>query len=144
MTAMTGEARNEFLVREFFETLSTGDLEALRPLLHEDGSWEATSQSIPGAGVTRGRDKIIDEFLAPVRGLFEPGDPKVVVLRIFGKGEWVAAETEAVGMLANGNEYHNRYAWILRMRDGKAVEVTAFLDLAPYDDVLRRVPLPQP
>lgn len=28
------------------------------------------------------------------------------------------------------------------MRDGKAVEVTAFLDLAPYEDVIRRVPAP--
>src|SRR3954453_3024589 len=55
MTA-ANESRNEFLVRQFFETLSTGDLEALRPLIHENGSWEATSQSIPGAGITKGRD----------------------------------------------------------------------------------------
>ena len=33
-------ARNQDLVREFFATLSTGDLEALRQLLHPDGSWE--------------------------------------------------------------------------------------------------------
>ena len=31
-------------------------------------------------------------------------------------------------------------AWIFRMRGGKAVEATAFLDLVPYDDVLRRIP----
>ena len=99
MTAANNESRNEFLVRQFFETLSTGDLEALRPLFHRDGSWEATAQTIPGAGITKGRDKIIDEFLAPVRGLFEPGDPKAVVHRIFGKGEWVAAETTGGGHL---------------------------------------------
>jgi hypothetical protein len=28
------------------------------------------------------------------------------------------------------------------MQNGKAVDVTAFLDLAPYDDVLRRIPAP--
>ena len=28
------------------------------------------------------------------------------------------------------------------MQDGKAAEVTAYLDLAPYDDILRRIPLP--
>ena len=106
MTAASNESRNEFLVRQFFETLSTGDLEALRPLFHKDASWEATAQTIPGAGITKGRDKIIDEFLAPVRGLFEPGDPE-------GRGppnlrqaaSWVAAETTGVGMLSNGNEY---------------------------------------
>ncbi|MHC2636511.1 ketosteroid isomerase-like protein [Bradyrhizobium liaoningense] len=30
----------------------------------------------------------------------------------------------------------------MRMQDGKAAEVTAYLDLVPYDDVLRRIPSP--
>jgi uncharacterized protein len=122
------ETRNEFLVREFFETLSSGDLEALRPLLHVDATWEATSRSIPGAGITKGRDKIIDEFLAPVRGLFEPGDPKVVIQSIFARGDRVAAETEAVGMLANGNEYHNRYGWFFDIRDDKVYALREYMD----------------
>jgi ketosteroid isomerase-like protein len=128
--ARAGEARNEFLLRQFFETLSSGDLEKLRALLHVDASWEATSQSIPGAGITHGRDKVIDEFLAPVRGLFVAGDPKVKILRIFAKGEWVAAETEAHGMLANGNEYHNRYAWIVEIRDDKIYALREYMDSA--------------
>jgi hypothetical protein len=33
------------------------------------------------AGIPRGRDKIIDEFLAPVRGLFEIRDDRVFALR---------------------------------------------------------------
>jgi len=127
---MASETRNELLVRQFFATLSTGELEALRPLLHEDASWEATARSIPGAGITYGRDKIIDEFLAPVRGLFEPGDPKVNVLRIFSKERWVAAETEGVGMLANGKEYHNRYAWIIEIRDDKIYALREYMDSA--------------
>jgi hypothetical protein len=125
---MAAESRNEFLVRQFFETLSTGDLEALRPLLHVNASWEATGRSIPGAGLTQGRDTIIDEFLAPVRGLFEPGDPKINVLRIFSKNEWVAAETEGVGMLSNGKEYHNRYAWIVEIRDDKVYALREYMD----------------
>lgn len=127
-------AENESLaeqrVREFFETLSSGDLEALRPLIHADGSWEATSQSIPGAGITRGRDTIIDDFLAPVRGLFVAGDPKIEILRIFSKGPWVAAETEAHGMLANGKEYHNRYAWIIEIRDDLIYVLREYMDSA--------------
>ena len=124
----TAETRNELLVREFFHTLSSGDLEALRPLLHPDASWEATGKSIPGAGITRGRDRIVDEFLTPVRGLFEPGDPKVVVLRLFSKGEWVAAETEGVGMLASGKEYHNRYAWIIEIKNDQVFALREYMD----------------
>lgn len=122
------ETRNERLVRTFFEALSSGDLEAVRPLIHVDGSWEATGKTIPGAGITRGRDKIIDELLAPVRGLFVPGDPKVKILRIFGKDEWVAAECEAHGTLANGKPYHNRYAWIFEIRDDKLYAIREYMD----------------
>ncbi len=122
------ETRNERLVRELFATLSTGDLEALRALLHVDGSWEATARSIPGSGITKGRDKVIDEFLAPVRGLFEPGDPKVVIKHVFSKGDLVAAETEAVGTLSNGREYHNYYAWIIEIKDDKVCALREYMD----------------
>lgn len=124
------ETHGERLVRNFFETLSRGDLEALRLLLHDEGSWEATGRTIPGAGITRGRDKIIDDFLAPVRGLFEPGDPKIRIDRIFSKGPWVAAETEASGKLSNGKDYHNRYAWVIEIRDGKIFALREYMDTA--------------
>jgi ketosteroid isomerase-like protein len=65
-----------------------------------------------------------------VRGLFVAGDPKVKILRIFAKGEWGAAETEADGMLANGNEYHNRYAWIVEIRDDKIYALREYMDSA--------------
>jgi ketosteroid isomerase-like protein len=127
---MAGDARAEQLVREFFETLSTGDLEALRKLLHPDGSWEVMGTTIPGAGLTSGRDAVIDEFLAPVRGMFEPGDPKVVVKRMISNGEEVAAETEAIGTLANGNHYHNRYAWIIDIKDDQVCHLREYMDTA--------------
>jgi hypothetical protein len=128
MKGEPNETRNEFLVRQFLDTLSSGDLEALRPLIHVDGSWEATAKTIPGAGITKGRDKIIDEFLAPIRGMFEPGDPKIVIHNLFSKGEWVAVESESLGMLSNGNEYHNRYAWIFEVRDDKIYALREYMD----------------
>ena len=42
----------------------------------------------------------------------------------------------------DGKRYSNSYVWILRMEGGRAAEVTAFLDLVAYDDVLRRMPQP--
>ncbi len=46
--------RNEELVHQFFATLSTGDLEAFRTLIHSEGSWEVMSTAVPGAGLTQG------------------------------------------------------------------------------------------
>ncbi len=125
-----GETRNEQLVREFFETLSTGDLEALRRRLHPNGSWEAMGTTIPGAGLTSGGDAVIDEFLAPVRGLFEEGDPKITVKRLFSSGDLVAAETEAIGTLSNGKHYHNRYAWIIELKDDQVCHLREYMDTA--------------
>ena len=131
-----GETRNEQLVREFFETLSTGDLEALRRRLHPNGSWEAMGTTIPGAGLTSGGDAVIDEFLAPVRGLFEEGDPKITVKRLFSSGDLVAAETEAIGSLSNGKHYHNRYAWIIEIKDDQVCHLREYMDTAYFMSVV--------
>jgi uncharacterized protein len=119
---------NEQLVVNFFETLSTGDLEKVRVLLHADASWTPMVKDVPGAGTHAPRDVIIDEFLAPVRGLFEPGDPKIEVDNVFAKGDKVCAETRAFGMLSNGNEYNNRYCWGIDIKDGKILALREYMD----------------
>ena len=121
---------NEDLVREFFATLSTGDLEALRGLIHPGGSWEVMARTVPGAGLTEGGDAVIDEFLTPVRGMFAPGDPKIEVKRTFAAGDLVCAETVATGELSNGNHYHNRYAWVIEINDGKVCHLREYMDTA--------------
>lgn len=125
---MNLEEKNEQLVRDFFRNLSTGDLETVRPLWHPDGSWEAMVSGIPGAGIHEGRDEIIDEFLAPVRGMFVPGDPKVKVTNIFGKGNMVACETHTTGKFLSGADYNNRYCWILEIKDGLIFRLREYMD----------------
>lgn len=125
---MAKETKNERLAREFFEKLSTGDMELVRPLFHKKASWIVRSDGIPGAGVHQGRDYIIDEFLAPVRDLFEPGDPKIYVDRIFGKGALVAVQSKSLGTMRNGRKYENYYAWILEFKDGKIIELNEYMD----------------
>ena len=125
---MAKETKNERLAREFFEKLSTGDLEQVRPLFHKKASWIVRSDGIPGAGVHKGRDYIIDEFLAPVRDMFEPGDPKIYVDRVFGKGDLVAVQSKSLGTMRNGKKYENNYAWILQFKDGRIIELSEYMD----------------
>jgi hypothetical protein len=125
---MAKTTKNEQLAREFFEKLSTGNLELVRPLFHKDASWIVRSKGIPGAGVHKGRDHIIDDFLGPVRNLFEPGDPKIYVDRIFGKGNLVAVQSKSLGRMRNGKDYENYYAWILEFRNGRIVELSEYMD----------------
>jgi ketosteroid isomerase-like protein len=119
---------NEQIVRDFFATLSTGDLERIRATLHPDASWLPMVKSVPGAGIHQPRDVIVDEFLAPVRGIFEDGDPKTVVDNIFAKGNVVCAETRGMGKLRNGNTYNNQYCWVIELKDGLVWKIREYMD----------------
>lgn len=122
------ENDNERLVLKFFETLSSGDLARLREFFHDDATWTPMVRGIRGEGVHRGKAGIIDQFLAPVRGLFKPGDPKVLPDTIASKGSLVLVETRGLGHLADGRTYENRYAWAVEIRDGKVFAVREYMD----------------
>ncbi len=108
---VTARTPQEQLVLDFFRVLSSGDLEAIRATLHPDATWRPMVEGVPGAGVHGPRDKIVDEFLAPVRGLFAPGDPKTTVDRMVSTGDTVMCESRGMGRLRDGRPYNNRYAW---------------------------------
>ena len=95
------------LVRSFFETLSSGDLERVRAFFDDDTTWFICATDIPGAGAHTGRTAIVDEFLRPVRGLFEPGQPKVEITNLVAEGNWVAVEAIGRGRIHHGRRYQN-------------------------------------
>ena len=123
------EQRGCDLARAFFSALSDGDLEAVRMLLHPDATWEVM-RAVPGERLSVGRDAIIDGFVAPVRGRFVPGDPKVTVRTVFASGDVVAAETQADGTMLDGSEYHNRYAWLIELEGLTMRAVREYMDTA--------------
>src|ERR1019366_2822237 len=122
------ENRNQSLVKAFFETLSTGNLERLRPLLHDQETWTVMAKEMPGAGEKKWRDVIIEEFLGPVRGLFEDGVPKVKIDRMICQGSFVAAETRGLGRLKNGKEYRNAYAFVIEIKGEKVFSLHEYMD----------------
>ena len=60
---------NEQVYLNFFETLSSGDLEKIRATFHDEAVWQVQVKGILGEGSHRGKKAIVDEFLAPVRGM---------------------------------------------------------------------------
>jgi ketosteroid isomerase-like protein len=124
----TGNTPQERLVVEFFRVLSSGDLEAIRAILHPEAVWRPMVEGIPGAGVHGPRDVIVDKFLAPVRGMFKPGDPKTTIDRMVSTGDTVMLESHALGFLHDGRKYDNRYAWSIDVRDGKIFAIREYMD----------------
>ena len=117
---------SETAVRAFFDTLNTGDLEKLRPLL-KSARWQPMVKNLTSAPSYSG-DAIIDDFLRPVRGIFRPGDPKVSIDVLVADDQAVAVETAGTGKLVDGRAYENRYAWFFRLREGRIVEIHEYLD----------------
>ncbi|RMQ50291.1 hypothetical protein ALQ04_04021 [Pseudomonas cichorii] len=133
-------ARNKQIVSEAFERWAAGGNGFFTEVLTADIVWTIKGSG-PSAGVYQGRERFIEKAVRPfVSRLSSPVRP--VSKQVWADGDHVIVQWEGAGVARDGQAYDNSYAWIFHMRNGKAVEATAFLDLVPYDDVLRRIPAP--
>ncbi|HZF17601.1 MAG TPA: nuclear transport factor 2 family protein [Steroidobacteraceae bacterium] len=119
---------NERIFLQFFETLGSGDLAKIREQFHEQAIWQVQVKGIAGAGEHKGRKGIVDDFLAPVRGMFKPGDPKVIMTSIASKGALVIGESIGRGTFMDGRPYENLYAWAVEIKDGKVWRLREYMD----------------
>ena len=106
-------------------------------VLADDAVWTVMGSG-PSAVTTCSKQEYIDRMVRPMAARF------AVPLRPTVRGVWAEGDTVIVrwsgdAVRNDDQPYHNEYAWFFRMRDGKAVEVTAFFDLPAYDAVLDRV-----
>ncbi len=131
---------NRRIIEEGFDRWATQGVSIFGDILSPDIVWTIKGSG-PSAGTFRGRDVLVERAVRPFQSrLANPVRP--VARRVWADGDYVIVNWDGEGMARDGQPYRNSYAWIFRMRDGKAVEVTAFLDLVPYDAVLHRVPAP--
>ncbi|GAB7532743.1 hypothetical protein PS3A_51590 [Pseudomonas sp. 3A(2025)] len=133
-------SRNKQTVSEAFDRWAAGGNTFFNDVLAPDVIWTIKGSG-PSAGVFKGRELFVEQAVRPfVSRLSSPVRP--VSKQLWADGDHVLIQWDGAGVARDGQAYDNSYAWILHMREGKAVEVTAFLDLVPYDDVLRRIPAP--
>ncbi|MEE4672513.1 nuclear transport factor 2 family protein [Pseudomonas alliivorans] len=135
------EACNKQRVTQAFDRWAAGGTTFFTDMLWPDVVWTIEGSG-PSAGVYRGVDSFVQQAVRPfVSRLSSPVRP--VSKRVWADGDHVIVQWDGVGVARDGQAYNNSYAWIFHMREGKAFEATAFLDLAPYDEVLRRIPAPE-
>lgn len=134
------EARNKQAVSQAFESWAAGGTTFFSDILTPDVLWTIKGSG-PSAGVHRGVDAFVAGAVQPFAArLSTPVRP--VSKQLWADGDHVIIQWDGTGMARDGQPYRNSYAWIFRMRDGKAYEVSAYLDLPAYDDVLQRIPDP--
>jgi ketosteroid isomerase-like protein len=138
ITDASATETNRRVVSDAFARWAAGGNSFFSDILTDDVIWTIEGSG-PSAGVFRGRAEFVERAVRPfVSRLAGPVRP--TAYKVWADGDHVIINWAGSGTARDGQPYANRYAWIFRMRDGRAVEATAFLDLAPYDDVLRRIP----
>jgi ketosteroid isomerase-like protein len=88
------------------------------------------------------RQQFIDEVLSPFGARFatssEPFRP-TTIRSIHADGDTVIVLWDGRGIANDGRPYENSYAWVMKMRDGKVVDGTAFYDSIAFNDLWNRV-----
>lgn len=135
-------AANKRAVQATLEAWSQGDGGALQRLLTDDIEWTVTGHSA-AAGTYHGRADLLDKVLTPFGARFKSSSDKFrprTIHGIFGDGDTVVAHFDGAGVTNDGSPYNNSYVWLLTLRDGKVVRVTAFFDAIAFNELWKHAP----
>jgi ketosteroid isomerase-like protein len=109
---------NHQLVRDFFTALPAGDFPD--DLFTDDLTvWTITSAASGKAKYLSG--------LKMLQSLF-PGGLTYRVDSLTAEDDRVAAEVRGHGTLVNGDEYHNTYVFIFRIRDARIARISEYFN----------------
>ena len=100
--------------------------------------WTITGSS-PYSKTYTSKLQFIDQSVTPLSArLAKPIVP--TVRNLYADGNVVVAIWDGATTARDGKPYRNTYSWAMTLKDGRITQVVAFLDLAVYMDVLKRVP----
>jgi ketosteroid isomerase-like protein len=113
------------LVLDFLEVFSSGDVDKILGMMHEDGTWWVAG-TMPGISGTKDREAF-GEMLSGISATCT-GPIKLTPQAVTAEGNRVAVETESYAELQNGRVYNNNYHFLFEVKDGKILRVKEYLD----------------
>jgi ketosteroid isomerase-like protein len=117
---------NKKTVQLFYDAGNRGDMDTCFGLIADDIRWtNMGTTSI--SGTYSGKNELMEKLLGPLFGQLKQGI-HMEVQRMVAEGDYVVAQTSGTAETLDGRPYNNSYCWIIRVKDGKLVEVTEFLD----------------
>ncbi|MBP8232154.1 MAG: nuclear transport factor 2 family protein [Rhizorhabdus sp.] len=122
---MTTEA-NKALIRDFLEAFSSGDVDRLKTMMTDDGTWWV-SGSIEGMSGSYGRDPLAD-LLRAVKPVYKEGSLRITPTSMIAEADRVAVEASCEEELADGRIYANRYHFLFEIADEKVQRVKEYMD----------------
>jgi ketosteroid isomerase-like protein len=123
---------NKRTVLRYFELLSRNDVAGLAGIYDD-----AMALHVAGNTLTSGRyDKTRLIELAGMVGTAFPHGLTIAVRGMVAEGEKVAVEAESHGVHVSGKPYHNRYHFLITVRDGRILESREYMDTELVTDVV--------
>jgi uncharacterized protein (TIGR02246 family) len=129
------EIPSKTVVLRYVEALQRGDADAVRESFAEEATWWLPGE-LPLSGTWRGRDQILDEFLASAMRYYDPDTISIEVTNVVAEGEQVALEWITRGRTASGSDYENFYSAIFVVRDDRIQAVREYTDTLYASNVL--------
>ena len=139
MTDPTETESNRESIRRAFQAWQDGT-GAIADIFDPDLVWRIEGHSLASREYTSSQE-FIDEVLAPFGARFAAGERfrPSHVRSIHADGDTVIVVWDGHGVANDGQPYENSYAWIMRLRDGKVVDGTAFYDSISFNDLWTRI-----
>jgi hypothetical protein len=130
---------NRQTIQDAFEAWQAGTAQ-IADVFAPEMVWRIEGHSVASREYAN-RQQFIDEVLAPFGARFAAGErfrPERI-RSVHADGDTVIVIWDGRGVANDGRPYENSYAWVMRMRDGKVIDGTAFYDSISFNDLWSRV-----
>ncbi|MDP3736857.1 MAG: nuclear transport factor 2 family protein [Hyphomonadaceae bacterium] len=117
---------NKDIITAIFAETAKGNGRPYVEALADDAVWIARGAN-SWSGVYRGKTAILEDIFGRLREKLD-GRNTCVPSRIHADGDFVIVEAKGQNQLKDGQRYDNEYCFVIRMRDGKMIEITEYLD----------------
>jgi ketosteroid isomerase-like protein len=121
-----GIADNKAVVRRFYDAAARGDMEACFSLLADDVKWTNIGTT-RFSGTYTGKQALLEQLLGPLFGQLKAGIFPTIE-NLIAEADIVVAQTTGTAETRDGVPYNNSYCQVMRIRDGKIVEVKEYFD----------------
>src|ERR1700750_1824827 len=130
---------NRQTIRDAFAAWQAGTA-PITDVFAPDMVWRVEGPSV-ASREKAGRDAVVDEVLTPFGARFAAGERfrPIRIRSVTADGDPVVVVWDGHGVANDGRPYENSYAWVMRLRDGKVVDGTAFYDSLSFNDLWARV-----
>lgn len=135
---MTITESNRARIYEIWAEMAQGNGAPFVEAMAEDFTWRMTGQT-PWSGVYAGKADVRGRLLKALNAQFATPYRSTSTL-IHADGDFVIVECQGEVKTVRGRDYNNTYCFVIRMRDGRMMELTEYLDSALVNEALEPPP----